>query len=169
MNSRHLLRSTLQGLQSGTLDCVSKNSLQDMTAVAGCVKFNDPAHPVPYRCTNGRKICCEVKSIYNATFPFGSCIKVQSPATTPTAKPPTRKPTRKPTKKPASSVNTSDNIDCKWFSYFKQFTPVQACKQLNDPAHPAPYLCKDGRKVCCSVSNVVTVNLDAFGTCSKVQ
>lgn len=186
---------SLQSLQASgggnTIDCVYRNSWPStLTPAQACTALNDPTHPVPYKCaTSGQRLCCTVSNLTTATFgSFGKCTKVGAAVPTtptpPTPKPPTRKPTRKPTKKPAISSNISaptkkpasspttpagtNNIDCAWYSYFKDYTPVAACKKLNDPTHPVPYVCADGRKVCCTVSSYLNTTMANFGKCTKV-
>ncbi|KAL7433958.1 hypothetical protein ACHAXH_002247 [Discostella pseudostelligera] len=175
--SSALGNGSVRSLQS-TIDCRFSNLWSDLTPAQACAKLNDPAHPVPYKCvTTGKKLCCAVSNLTTATFDnLGKCTKVSGTATVPTtpttpaAKPPTRRPTKAPTKKPSSTTSSGANaIDCKWQSYFKDYTAVQACKKLNLPSHPTPYLCEDGRKVCCNASNYATATVGGFGKCTKVQ
>lgn len=176
--SFHWLASSVQVLQAlnNTVDCRYLNSWpSSMTAVQACTSLNDPTHPVPYKCAStGRKLCCTVGNVNTATFgSFGSCSKVVTSGTvptTPTAKPPTRKPTKVPTKKPSSNMTSNNNISCQWSSSFAGKTAVQACNdfKVTNPLFSVPFLCKDGRKVCCTVSNYASTTTDKFGTCKKV-
>lgn len=149
-----------------------------LTASQACTNLNDPVYPVPYKCpTTGQKLCCTVSSIINPTFgSFGQCSKVVSQSSDGTTKSPTRKPTKSPvmattpTKKPSPKpVTVSNYIDCEWYPWYAEYnTPALACKALNDPVHPVPYLCEDGRKTCCTVSTNTSPTFEKFGTCNKV-
>ncbi len=177
--------STLQALQQQTsasspsgnsIDCkFQKSWSSSMTPAQACVKLNDPMYPVPFMCsTSGQQLCCTVSNFKTATFNnLGTCSKVQGavpiPApTTPTVKPPTRKPSKRPTKKPSSTTTGTQQISCTWYSNFKDKSPAKACADLNSPTYRVPYLCKDGRKVCCTVSNFSSTTMTNFGTCTKV-
>lgn len=146
-----------------------------LTASQACTNLNDPVFSVPYKCpTTGQKLCCTSSSISNPTFgSFGTCSKVISDSTDGTTKSPTRKPTNAPvkatTKKPTQKpVAVSNYIDCEWYSWYADYSAKEACAKLNDPIHPVPYLCADGRKTCCTVSTNTKPTFDKFGTCTKL-
>ena len=146
-----------------------------LTARQACTNLNDPVFSVPYKCpTTGQKLCCTTSTISNPTFgSFGTCSKVISDSSDGTTKSPTRKPTnspvKSPTKKPtAKPVTISNFIDCEWYPWYADYTAKAACVKLNDPVHPVPYLCEDGRKTCCTVSTNTSPTFEKFGTCTKL-
>ena len=153
---------------SNTVQCSYISSWpSSMTPAQACDDLNDPQRPVSYKCTpSGQKLCCSVSDIdYFTSGNFGLCQKVVSDSNGDTPMP-TRKPTAKPTVDSGGYINY---IHCDWFSFYKFYDSApEVCEALNDPTHPVPYLCEDGRKLCCTVSDNVHPTFDKFGTCHKV-
>lgn len=160
--------------QANIVQCSYKSSWpSSMTPTKACNDLNDPQRPVSYKCSpSGQKLCCNASSINKFTSSnFGTCQKVinDSNGGDDDHVKPTAKPSRKPTAKPSASSGGIDTnyIHCDWFTFYKDYSVIGACKELNDSTHPVPYLCEDGRKLCCTVSENEHPTFDKFGTCNK--
>ncbi len=152
---------------SDTVKCSYISSWpSSMTPAQACDDLDDPQRPVSYKCSpTGQKLCCSVSKIdYFTSTNFGTCQKVINDSAAGSGGP-TRKPT---TPKPTVSTVSTNYIHCEWYYSFKDYSAIEACEKLNDPTHPVPYLCKDGRKICCTVSSNEDPTFEKFGTCNKL-
>ncbi len=46
-------------------------------------------------------------------------------------------------------------------------SPSERCEELGDEMHTVPYICKSGKKICCTVSSIEKSTFDDFGQCEK--
>jgi hypothetical protein len=46
-------------------------------------------------------------------------------------------------------------------------SPSERCEKLDDGEHTVPYVCKSGKKICCTVSSIEESTFDDFGRCEK--
>ncbi len=60
-----------------------------------------------------------------------------------------------------------NDIQCGWFPWFDTMSHSVACMSTGNE-HTVPYVCGDGRKICCTVSDCLNPAMEAFGTCLKV-
>lgn len=165
-----------------------RNLLETMRIRPACSELADGGddRKVPYACSGGQRVCCTVSDMKTPYFDkWGTCEKLGAEEEEDLVD---TEMLVEEASTSAVAVETEDELDGPvYVSSFEEeegwigcVSPVnrlkrmgirQACGALADDGdnHKVPYECSNGKRMCCTVSDMENPQLPGYGTCWKVE